>query len=270
MAGLVIFLRTAVWQVRPDFDGSHEDRRSLLLSTTVPDVVRLRSRWLWPGARRRLIWSGLTSPSIAPSIAPSSGPLHRILHLFSLPDLAPSLFREGPFNAVTPHPRIGDKQGGCPYRFTSYRDNDYLFNDGLFGVQVNHPQFLEWVGAPESARLLGRAPGEWIRSLNQTQTLDVMRQLQHDASLMTSNLSVLDQYALSFHGAASDLLHLIVGCPDFPSAAVNDAAPVPRVRRSSTYIEAMGLWRPPHRPGGPALEFFHQGPQCTGCPTCGP
>ena len=148
---------------------------------------------------------------------------------------------------VTPHPWIGDKQGGCPYRFMSYRDSDYFFKDGFFGVQVHHSQFLEWVGAPESARLLGRAPGEWIRSLTRTQTLDAVRQLQRDASLMTYNL---DQYALSLHGVASDMLQLIVGRHDFLSTAVSDAA----------HMEAMGLWRPPHGPGGPALDFFHQGP----------
>ena len=133
----------------------------------------------------------------------------------SAPVLAPSFFREGPFDAATPHPRIGNNQGGCAYRFTTHRDYDYAIQDGLFDVQINHPQFLEWVGAQESARLLGREPGKWIRSLTQFETLDAVRQLQRDACLMTSNLSVLDQYGLSLHGTASDMLKLVAGCHDF-------------------------------------------------------
>ena len=152
---------------------------------------------------------------------------------------------------MDPAPRIGDKKGG-------FLDNDYSFTD----VQVHHPQFLEWVGTPESARLHGRAPGEWIQSLTRVLTLDAERQLQCDTCLMTSNLSILDQYA------ASDMLELVVGCYDFPSAAMTAASPVPSVRRASTHMEAMGIWRPPHGPSGPSLDFFHQGPMCTGCPSC--
>ena len=59
---------------------------------------------------------------------------------------APLLFREGPFVAATPHPRIGHNKGGCAYRFTTYRDYDYAIQDGLFGVKIHHPLFLEWVG----------------------------------------------------------------------------------------------------------------------------
>ena len=136
--------------------------------------------------------------------------------------------------AATPHPRIGDNKGGCAYRFTTYWDYDYAVHDGLFGLQIHHPQFLEWVGAPESAHLLGRAPSEWIQSLTRSQTIDAARQLQRDACLMTSNLSVLDEYALSLHGTASDLLELVVGRHD-------TAAPVPRVSRASTHMEAMGM-----------------------------
>ena len=41
---------------------------------------------------------------------------------------------------------IGNTKGGCAYRFTTYRDYNYAIQDGLFGVQVHHPRFLEWVG----------------------------------------------------------------------------------------------------------------------------
>ena len=62
---------------------------------------------------------------------------------------------------------------------------------------------------------------------------------------------------------------LIVCRHAFPSTPVIAAAPVPRVHRASTHMEAMGLWRFSHGPGGPALDFFHQGPQCTGSTACG-
>ena len=70
------------------------------------------------------------------------------------PVLASSFFHAGPFAAATPHRWIGDNRGGFAYRFTTCRDYDYAVQDGHFGVQMHHPRFLEWVGAPESARLL--------------------------------------------------------------------------------------------------------------------
>ena len=127
---------------------------------------------------------------------------------------------------------------------------------------ITHGSWSGW-GAPESARLMGHASSEWIRSL----TLDAARQLQRDACLMTSNLSVLDQYPLSLHGTASDMLELVVGRHDFPSVAMDTAAPMPHVRSASTHMEALGLWRPPHGPGDPALDVVHQGPPHTGFST---
>ena len=189
---------------------------------------------------------------------------------------SPSLFREGPFDAATcsaattEHPLITNQRDGCPYRFTSYRDYEHTLVDTPFGVQVHHPQFLEWVGAPESARLLGRPPAEWLQVMSREETMHAALQLQRDASLMTSNLTVMQQYAISLHRTASDILQSVFGQQFFPSAAVNAAAPVPRVLRASTHLAAMGLWRPPNGPGGPGLEVIHQGPQCPGCPTCLP
>ena len=183
------------------------------------------------------------------------------------PVLTPLLFREGPFDAATLHPRIRDNKGGCDYRFTTYLDYDYAVQDGLLGVQIHHPRFLERVGAPESARLLRHALSEWIRSLTRLQTIDAARQLQRVACLMTSNLSILDQYALSLHETASDMLELVVGRQDFKT--LDTTMPVPRVRHASTHMEAMGLWRPPHGSGG-RPPHGPQGPPCTGYPPCTP
>ena len=54
-------------------------------------------------------------------------------------------FREGPFAAATPHPRIGDNKGGCAYRFTTYRDYDFADQDGHFGVQMCNVQGLRTI-----------------------------------------------------------------------------------------------------------------------------
>ena len=169
-----------------------------------------------------------------PLIARRSGHLHRILHLSSLPRsfVKDILMRRLPtLGSVTNREVVPTGSRHIGTTTTSLR--------------------MGWVGAPESAANMDVAPGEWMRSLTRTQTLDDARQLQRNASLMTSNLCVLDQYALSLHGVASDMLQLIVGRHKFPSAAVNDAAPVLRVCRTFTHSEAMGLWRPPLGPGGP-------------------
>ena len=61
---------------------------------------------------------------------------------------------------------------------------------------------------------------------------------------MTTNLDILDQYALSLQGTASMMLEKCLGSSDFPSADVAAGALGPRVRRASVQREAMGLWRP--------------------------
>ena len=69
-------------------------------------------------------------------------------------------------------------------------------------------------------------------------------QLHRDVCLMTTNLDILDQYALSLQGTASKMLNISLGSSDFPSADVAAVALGPRVRRASVQIKAMGLWRP--------------------------
>ena len=110
---------------------------------------------------------------------------------YPVPVLHPSLFREGPFDATTEHPLITNQRDGCPNLFISYQDYEHSLVDTPFGLQVHHPQFLEWVEVPQSARLLGRPPAEWLRVMSREQTLNAAFQLQRDASLMSSNLNVM-------------------------------------------------------------------------------
>ena len=47
---------------------------------------------------------------------------------------------------------------GCPYRFTSYSGPAFSDLNPAFGLQLHHPRFLEFVGAPELSRL----PTFWV------------------------------------------------------------------------------------------------------------
>ena len=123
--------------------------------------------------------------------------------------------------------------------FVSQRDIS-----GEFGVPLHHPRFLEWIGVPESASLLEMGPGRWLHSLSRDQAMDAAIQLHRDVCLMTTNLDVLDQYALCLQGTASKILALGLGPRGFPSAEVAAGALGPRVCCASIQMEAMGLWRP--------------------------
>ena len=49
---------------------------------------------------------------------------------------------------------------------TTYHEEDVDHVDTMFGVQLHHPRFLECIGEPESARLLGHPPAEWLQVMN--------------------------------------------------------------------------------------------------------
>ena len=77
--------------------------------------------------------------------------------------------------------------------------------------------------------------------MTRVQTLDAACHLQRDACLMTSNLSILDQYALCLHRMSSEMLELVVGRHDFLFVVMDTAAPVLRVRHASIHMEALSL-----------------------------
>ena len=92
---------------------------------------------------------------------------------------------------------------------------------------------------PESASLLEMGPGRWLNSLSRDQSMDAAIQLHRDVCLTTTNLDVLDQYALCLQGTASQILELGLGPRGFPSPAVAAGALGPQVRRASVQMEAM-------------------------------
>ena len=70
---------------------------------------------------------------------------------------------------------------------TSYLEEDISEVDPVFGVQLHHPRFLECIGAPESARLLGHSPAEWVQTIDKQDVMAAALQFQRDAGLMASN-----------------------------------------------------------------------------------
>ena len=119
--------------------------------------------------------------------------------------------------------------------------------DPAFGVQLHHPHFLECIGAPESVRLLGRPPTEWVQTMDRQDVMAAALQLQRDAGLMASNLQVLGQYLTD---------------------AVDNAAPVPQVHRAATQMAAMGLWRSQIGPCDPGPIPVSCCSDCPGCLVC--
>ena len=121
---------------------------------------------------------------------------------------------------------------GCSFCHTTYHALDYTQPTWEFGVPLHHPQFLEWIGTPESASLLDMGPERWLHSL----TRDAASQLHRDVCLMTSNLDILDQYVLGLQGTASKILDITLGSREFASAAVAAAARDPRARQAAVHM----------------------------------
>ena len=110
----------------------------------------------------------------------------------------PHMSREGSFDvhqdrsASGASPRVLDGMRGCQYRMTSYdEENGGSDFSQAYGIHSHDPRLLEYVGAPESARLLSRIPEYWLHHLGHQKTLAVALQLQHDADLILSNVQVL-------------------------------------------------------------------------------
>ena len=176
--------------------------------------------------------------------------------------------REGPFDVhrVWHHPDTPlhshqDSQG-CPFRITSY---DLEISQG-YGVQLHDPRLLEYVGAPESAKLLSRSPEYWVEHMWREKTLSAALQLQHNAGLILSNVQILQQLVTALQGASANVMGAVRGHQPFLTQAMRHALPFRRVRRAAHYMTAMGLWRPP-------IALGIRGPlpvaACKACMSCG-
>ena len=107
---------------------------------------------------------------------------------------------------------------GCPYRFAEGSGHPFSDGNPAFGLQLHHPQFLEFVGAPESARLLCRSPTFWVDQLGRQQAMAAAVNLKRDAGIMLSNRQVLSQFATSLHRMSSEMMVLGIGQMVFPQA----------------------------------------------------
>ena len=78
--------------------------------------------------------------------------------------------------------------------------------DPAYRLHLHDPRLLEYVGAPESARLLSRAPDYWMHHMGRDRAIAAALQLQHDAGLVMSNLQVLGQFVTSLNRMSSEVM----------------------------------------------------------------
>ena len=141
----------------------------------------------------------------------------------SMPDLS----REGPFDihqdcwTSGASPRVLDSMRGCQYRMTSYdEENGGPDFNPAYGIHLHDPRLLEYVGAPESARLLSRSPEFWLQHMGCEKTLLAALQLQHNAGLILLNIQVLQQFVTSLNQMSSEVMRVAFDREPFPSDVV--------------------------------------------------
>ena len=145
----------------------------------------------------------------------------------------------------------GEVAGVYPFIGTWLRlQEHYLSRVGLcrtggeYGLPLNHPQFIEWIGVPQSAGLIELSGRQWVDKLLRDQAVTAAVHLQRDMGLMQTNVDVLYQYALSLQKAASRVIDNCLRPCVYPAAEVATGSLGLRVRRAAIQMEAMGLWRP--------------------------
>ena len=186
-------------------------------------------------------------------------------------DIIRDIVREGPFDVgATPmetedSPLINTSMPGCPYRMTSYTGTAMVDADTTYGLQLHHPQFLEFIGAPESARLLNQSPSFWVDRLGQESAMAAAVNLKRDAGFMILNLPILAQFVMSLHRMSAEMLSIGVDHVVFRVDEVDKLSVMPRAQRAAKYMTAMGLWRPP---SGPSASGPLPTSTCTSCMNC--
>ena len=189
-------------------------------------------------------------------------------------DTGPDLSREGPFDARDviheqgQSPLVLDSMAGCQYRMTLYEDltnRDDL--DPSYGIHLHDPRMMEYMGAPESARLLGRTPEYWLEHMGRERTVQAALRLHHDASSIMTNVQIMSQLVMSFSRTASEVMRAVHERAPFPTRAVDFVKPGRRVRRAAHYMAAMGLWRPT---GAPVFPGPVPASSCMVCEDCFP
>ena len=186
------------------------------------------------------------------------------------PPSMPDLSREGPFEQDTTElgasPRVLDSLPDCQYRITLYDvakdSSDFSL---AYRIHLHDPRWLEYVGAPESARLLSRTLEYWLHHMGREKTLAAAFQLQHDAGLIISNIQILEQFVTLLNQMALEDMRVAFDREPFPSKAMQYVTPSHRVCRAAHYMAAMGFWRPPSNPGVPGSL---PSSSCNACMSC--
>ena len=154
---------------------------------------------------------------------------------------------------------------GCPYRYLESDELPFIDGKPAYGLQLHHQRFFELVGAPESSRLLDRAPLYWVEEMGKERAMVAAATLQRDAGVMLSNLQILSQFAMALNRMSFSMMALGLDRSVFPGAEVDALSPAPRARRAAPYMSAMGLWRPQENPSAPRPAPT---PSCNSCRNC--
>ena len=167
-------------------------------------------------------------------------------------------------------PVIRDRTAGLSVRFSG--SGGLPFSDGnpAYGLQLHHPRFLEFVGAPESARLLDCSPTFWVDQLGKEKALAAAINLQRDAGVMLSNLQILSQFATALHRMSFSMMALGIAQSLLPRAEVDNLSPAPLAARAASYMSAMGLWHSQTGPGDPGPVPVSSCRSCMNCKYCFP
>ena len=141
---------------------------------------------------------------------------------------------------------------------TSYDDRDSRADlDPAYGIHLHDPRMMEYMGVPESARLLGRTPEYWLEHMGRERTVAAALRLHHDASLIMTNVQVMAQFVTGLNRTASEVMRVEYDKEPFPTEAVQFVTPGRRVRRAAHYMTAMGLWRPTSGPVQVPCQCHH-------------
>ena len=192
-------------------------------------------------------------------------------------DIGPDLTREGPFDVSEVEPDPGQSplvlisMPGCQFCMTSYDDQDSRGDlDPAYGIHLHDPRMMEYMGAPESARLLGRSPEYWLEHMGRDRAVAAALRLHHDASLIMTNVQVMAQFVTSLNRTASEVMRMVYDKAPFPTDAVQFVTPGRRVRRAAHYMAAIGLWRPTSGPVFPGPIPVSSCNSCMACEDCFP
>ena len=114
----------------------------------------------------------------------------------------------------------------CQFRMTSYDDRDSRDDlDPAYGIHLHDPSMMEYMGAPESARLLGRSPEYWLEHMGRDRAVAAALRLHHDASLIMTNVQVMSQFVTSLNRTASEVMRAVYAREPFLTEAVHFVTP---------------------------------------------